>query len=201
MSFCDVVQVMTYEDLKDSSSDDTPVPTMNQQKPISAAWTPPSVRSKQQQLKTQFKLVVPPKKVETITPKHRLSQSSTVSWMDMFEQEPVKRTAPPEATPKVDYQPTVKEIRDFILAAGYGDLQRVKDFLSRSSNVNVRDECGKTALIAAAETGMKNVVKFLVETHNANIEARDATGKTAVMWAASLGQMDMVKMLRQYLSA
>jgi len=202
VSFCDLVQVMTYEDLKDSSSDETRAQDVNQQKPISAVWTPPSVKSKQEQLKTRFKLVVPPKQEETVTPKHRLSRSSTVSWLDMLEEEPVRRTVQPKPTPtQSDYQPTVEETRDFLFAAGHGDLERVKEFLNLSNKVNIRDEFGRTALMAAAESGMKDVVKFLVETYNANIEARDSTGRTAVMWAADLGQMDMVRMLRQYLSA
>ena len=80
-------------------------------------------------------------------------------------------------------------------AATKGNLETVKDFLSKGAAVDGATEFGATALIFAADRGHLEVVRTLIE-HGADVNHKDATyGSTPITWAAYGGHADIVTLL------
>lgn len=67
-------------------------------------------------------------------------------------------------------------------------------YLQKGADVNARNKDGLTPLIAAADKGHLEVVKFLVEK-GADVNAKDNNGRTPLIAAAPLGYLEMVKFL------
>lgn len=66
---------------------------------------------------------------------------------------------------------------------------------SHPEYVNAQDKDGKTALMLAAERGMGDVVRTLIETHDADVFLKDKAGKTAAQYfkeyhAENPGELD-----------
>lgn len=64
-----------------------------------------------------------------------------------------------------------------------------------NSGVDVKDECGRTALMRAAYDGNTNIVKTLLG-RGANVNARDVADATALTLAISGGCDEIEQLLR-----
>lgn len=80
------------------------------------------------------------------------------------------------------------------MAAGNGDLEQVKELLSKGIDVNSRDPLGTTALMYAALGGNLEICKFLVEK-KADVNAKNEDGVTALMYASGQGYLPIVEFL------
>ena len=83
---------------------------------------------------------------------------------------------------------------DIHLAALYGNINKVKQFLNRGANIHARVRNGRQAIHLAASVGQLPVVKFLLN-RGANIHARDNNDKQPIHWAAGQGHLPVVKEL------
>ncbi|MBI2770411.1 MAG: ankyrin repeat domain-containing protein [Burkholderiales bacterium] len=90
-----------------------------------------------------------------------------------------------------------QETNEFVGAAHSGNLQRVKEMVSKQVDVNARAfDDGQTALIAAARGGRQDVVEFLL-ANGADVNLKDAGG-TPLYWAAFEGQVTTYNYLRSH---
>ncbi len=90
-----------------------------------------------------------------------------------------------------------KFTEDFILAAGEGQIDKVREAIKYGVNINAIDSEGNTALCFASYWGKLDVVKILLE-NNADLEMRsEQTGLTALLEAAHFGQFEIVKFLTE----
>jgi ankyrin repeat protein/beta-lactamase regulating signal transducer with metallopeptidase domain len=81
----------------------------------------------------------------------------------------------------------------FHMAAFVGDLDRVKSFIDRGTEVDTKDEIGWTALFWAACGGQQEVAEFLI-AKNADINASDGKDRTLLHQAAQ-ARTDAVKLV------
>ncbi|NGX34034.1 MAG: Phosphocholine transferase AnkX [Candidatus Anoxychlamydiales bacterium] len=78
-------------------------------------------------------------------------------------------------------------------AAKEGNKEIVEIILKKAEDLNLVD-C-RRALILAAEAGLKDIVRFLLDKEEINVDYRDMKDNTALMLAAKNGHKDIVKML------
>jgi uncharacterized protein len=85
-------------------------------------------------------------------------------------------------------------LSDLMIAIDIGDLQKVKNLLSRGMEVETADEMGNTLLIRASRVGNIKIVEFLLQA-DAKVNARNAFGDSALMLAALNGNLEVCKLL------
>jgi ankyrin repeat protein len=73
----------------------------------------------------------------------------------------------------------------------------VKLLLDKVADVNVKNNYGKTALIAAAGGGHTDIVKFLL-SKVADVNVKNEYGNTALMAAAEGGHTNIIELLKKY---
>jgi ankyrin repeat protein len=66
--------------------------------------------------------------------------------------------------------------------------------LQHTSDINIRNDDGQTALHWAVRYGERSIAHRLVEQH-ADLRITDASGRTALDWAIECGREDMVHLL------
>jgi ankyrin repeat protein len=71
-----------------------------------------------------------------------------------------------------------------IEAACSGYTERVKELIKAGTNVNTRDDEGRTALMVASDEGRTEIVELLISA-GADVNAKDMNGDTALMYAAN----------------
>lgn len=64
----------------------------------------------------------------------------------------------------------------------------------KGADVEAKDKDGGTALMLAAESGHKAVMRLLLKK-GADVEAKHVTGRTALMWVANRGHEAVVRLL------
>lgn len=84
-------------------------------------------------------------------------------------------------------------------AVGGDDIRVVELFLRLGVNKDQSDEHGSTALMWAAQDGLKDIVTLLLGV-GANACARTSSGQTALMRAVRSGEREIAGMLLQHLS-
>jgi ankyrin repeat protein len=86
--------------------------------------------------------------------------------------------------------------RDFLKAAGSGDLSAVSKMIEQGIDLNLHEEEGlaRTALMKACRHGHIGIVRLLIE-NGARSDEQDASGDTALSYAACNGYMAIVKLL------
>ena len=62
-----------------------------------------------------------------------------------------------------------------MLAAGWGDAEKVERLLNRGANIEAKDNVGQTPLMIAAVWGDAETVTLLLD-HEADIEAKNNEG-------------------------
>ncbi|MBI2899235.1 MAG: ankyrin repeat domain-containing protein [Planctomycetes bacterium] len=95
-----------------------------------------------------------------------------------------------------DYWERIKERTPLMIAAGRGEMERVRALIAEGTPVNGTDPNGRTALMVAAEEGNAGMAAELLRL-GADAGLRDAGGKSALMLAAEAGQAKMVRSLPQ----
>jgi ankyrin repeat protein len=80
------------------------------------------------------------------------------------------------------------------LSAYQGELDKVKNYIRKGTDVNTVDSFGATPLHYAAVRGSKEVVEFLIAS-GADINAKKKSGDTPLHWAAISGSKDVVELL------
>jgi len=83
---------------------------------------------------------------------------------------------------------------ELMIAATMGNLDEVRNLLSRGAMVNTRNSFGSTALMGAAAGGYKEIVQSLL-MKNARTDIKARNGSTALMFAAKNGHLDVVGQL------
>lgn len=79
-------------------------------------------------------------------------------------------------------------------AAVKGDLNKVKDLVRDSNNIQQKDDHRATPLHFAAAYSTPEIVNLLIKSH-ANINAEDENDKSPIAWAAESGRIDIIKLL------
>ncbi len=106
------------------------------------------------------------------------------------------------ALPDNDYQrpidttKTGKENNQHLLieAVRENDREQVNSLLKDKTNVDAKDEFGKTALLLASTLGLTDIAAMLIES-GANLEARDSGGNTPLINASYGGHVKLVELL------
>jgi ankyrin repeat protein len=89
-------------------------------------------------------------------------------------------------------EPSTPEI---VRAAEQGDMATVEKRLAAGESVDAQDRSrGWSALMAVAQTGRGDAVRYLLE-HGASVNLRDNRGWTALMLAAGCGDCDVIEVL------
>ena len=70
--------------------------------------------------------------------------------------------------------------KDFFDAARDGDLDKVKECLSKGVGAEAKTDSGLTALHYASDKGHLEIVQYLIETCHVDMEAKDNDGETAL---------------------
>jgi ankyrin repeat protein len=83
---------------------------------------------------------------------------------------------------------------DLMIAIDIGDVQKVKNLLSRGMEVETTDEMGNTLLMRASRIGSVKMVEFLLQA-GANVNARNAFSDSALMLAALNGYVEVCRLL------
>lgn len=95
-------------------------------------------------------------------------------------------------------QPTAQQVtvegREFVLAARFGHDQVITNKLNSGTDIEVIDELGNTALIAAAAENQLAILMLLLE-QGANVDAQSSDGTSALMNAATHGNLGIAKVL------
>ena len=79
-----------------------------------------------------------------------------------------------------------------------GDVEKVKDLLTKGAEVDVRDRNGMTPLLLAARKGNSETVRLLL-AHGANVNAQDYyLAWTPLILASALGHKKVVKLLLEH---
>ena len=93
---------------------------------------------------------------------------------------------------------------NFVYCAFMGDIEAVKLYLAAGTDVNARNDLGRTALIGAAGvdssspwSGKGEEVTRLLISKGADVNARDNDGQTAMMIATTMGRPGIVKILHE----
>ena len=91
----------------------------------------------------------------------------------------------------------IKAPEALVTAACCGDYEIVERLVEEGADLNVKDETGKTAVIAAADEGWLGITEYLLE-HGANVNAKDNDGDTALDIAKFQEHDDIVKVLLRF---
>jgi ankyrin repeat protein len=81
------------------------------------------------------------------------------------------------------------------LAAETGDLKRLQQALDQPTDVNSRDDAGRTALLLAILHGQTKAVKVLL-AHGANPNIADVDGVSPLSAATAANQSAIIRMLK-----
>ena len=86
---------------------------------------------------------------------------------------------------------------DIWTATGTGNIEAVKQYLSKGVKVDAKNTDGATALHIAAILGHDEITEFLIQK-GANVDAKGGDGGTALHVAAFLGRSKVAKLLIEY---
>ena len=86
---------------------------------------------------------------------------------------------------------------DLLLASEKGDIQRISKLLENNANVDLQNNIGVSALMAAAIKGHDEIGSLLLE-YNADVDLRSNDGVSALMAAAQDGHESVVSMLLKH---
>ncbi len=104
---------------------------------------------------------------------------------------------PRRAGPAPVYANVAERERDLLRAAAGGDNWRLEEILSEPdfTNLDHRDEEGRTALMLAARRGQSTIVEMLLEAGASVDLTRGFYGETALRLAADKGHLEIVRAL------
>ena len=79
-------------------------------------------------------------------------------------------------------------------AAVSGDINRVKELLTKGADINLKNRQGWTPLHAAVWNQKQDIAKLLIEK-GADVNVKDRSNRTALQFAADTGQKEIVELL------
>jgi len=79
-------------------------------------------------------------------------------------------------------------------AAVSGDINRVKELLTKGADINLKNRQGWTPLHAAVWNQKQDIAKLLIEK-GADVNVKDRSSRTALQFAADTGQKEIVELL------
>ncbi|HEY6923488.1 MAG TPA: ankyrin repeat domain-containing protein [Steroidobacteraceae bacterium] len=82
------------------------------------------------------------------------------------------------------------------LAAENGDLKRLQQLLDQLTDINSRDDAGRTALLLATLHGQSKAAELLL-AHGANPNVPDAEGVTPLSAAVAGNHSTLIRMLKR----
>jgi ankyrin repeat protein len=85
-------------------------------------------------------------------------------------------------------------VKEFMSSSYTVDIERAKQLINQSSDLNEKDQEGNTALYLAAGMGYIDIVKLLIQA-GADVNAVCYRGQTALTCATANGFTDIVKIL------
>lgn len=92
---------------------------------------------------------------------------------------------------------TIDELSRFMyLAISKGQDKEVLKLIQQGTNINARDQQGRTFLMWASMGGHERITRILIDA-GADVHAKDANGVTVLMQASALGYGAIVQMLIQ----
>jgi ankyrin repeat protein/beta-lactamase regulating signal transducer with metallopeptidase domain len=80
------------------------------------------------------------------------------------------------------------------LAARAGDLEEVKAFIEKGTDINAKDQSGRTPLFLTVCADTNDVARFLI-AKGADVNAKDSSGDTPLHSALSNGKKDIAELL------
>lgn len=123
-----------------------------------------------------------------------MAMASVPPWGHAADNPPPQTAAPAQAAPSTQTDVDPEQVAGFIKAARFGQELGVKQYLDRDLPINVTNNFGDTALIAAAGAGQRDIVNMLV-AKGADVNGRNREGRTALMAAAQNGNLKIVSEL------
>jgi hypothetical protein len=113
---------------------------------------------------------------------------------------PVAVIAPPDPAPAANSAGAsaaskVGSPQGLRLAAESGDLKRLQRFLDQATNINSRDDAGRTALLLATIHGQTKAVELLL-AHGADPNTADASGMTPLSAAVAGNRSAIIRILK-----
>lgn len=121
---------------------------------------------------------------------------------DLSAVSPIAALAPTESGPAADSAGANEALKAqagspqaLRLAAETGDLKRLQLFLDQQTDVNSRDDAGRTALLLATLHGQTKAIKMLL-AHGADPNAADASGVTPLSAATAANRSAIVRILK-----
>ncbi|KAF9222400.1 cytoplasmic protein [Gyrodon lividus] len=98
--------------------------------------------------------------------------------------------------------PTLDEEEDLLLSCRYGDLQDVKDFITKfgaEAASDVQDENGNTAIHMTCANGHTDVLEYLLPLFLPSLSIKqNNAGSTPLHWAAWNKHLEVAQKLVQY---
>eukprot|EP00389_Voromonas_pontica_P004156 GDKH01006177.1.p1 GENE.GDKH01006177.1~~GDKH01006177.1.p1 ORF type:complete len:168 (-),score=38.03 GDKH01006177.1:104-607(-) len=85
------------------------------------------------------------------------------------------------------------DLQEMLLCARYGEVDDLKEYISKGADVDFTDKSGNTALHMASANGHVDVVRVLLE-HGAK-SLKNKTGNTPLHWATQNKQQPVVEVL------
>ena len=79
-------------------------------------------------------------------------------------------------------------------AAGFGNIEAIKQHLAADADLNAKDTIGRTPLHIAAYTGHKEIVELLI-ANGADLNGKDGHGSTPLHNAAVNGHKEIAELL------
>lgn len=86
---------------------------------------------------------------------------------------------------------------EFFQACMLGNIERVREMLMYSFDVNITDGLGNTPIMKAAQYGQLEIVKLLL-SHHADITAKNGAGWTALDFAINCSQPEVEEYLHNH---
>ena len=74
-------------------------------------------------------------------------------------------------------------------------LEDVENLLNQGVDVNLKNDCGNTALMIAAAKGNIEMLGIMIHLGKADLNSQDCYGHTPLMWAIVKGHLEIVKIL------
>ena len=83
---------------------------------------------------------------------------------------------------------------DLLLASIWGEINKVKYFISQGANIDVKIRRGETPLHFASYKGYINIVEYLI-SKGANIECKTQKGEIPLYLASGMNHINIVQYL------
>jgi ankyrin repeat protein len=87
--------------------------------------------------------------------------------------------------------------QELLESVSKGELSKVKDFVNKGADINIKNKDGKTPLHIAVENNYEDIIKFLLE-NKADVNVKDNEGNTPLHIAIKKGNYFVIKELIKF---